>query len=132
MRAGDGDSVFQPHQLREHFRARNDWNFVLMRFDNFRIFGFDRGRRDDDVRVDHIARFMTVENRRAEILQAFGNRRKLCVGTGDRVAQRQQHFGDTAHTDSADAHQMNPLEITKRHHHGYPRVPKSADPARIV
>src|SRR6202012_2378323 len=47
-------------------------------------------------------------------------------------AQRHKHLGDSAHADSADAYQVNPLEISKRHHHGYPRVPKSADPARIV
>src|SRR5258708_29423146 len=37
MRASYRDAVFQTHQLREHFGARDDRNLFLVRFDNFRI-----------------------------------------------------------------------------------------------
>ena len=39
------------------------------------------------------------------------------IGTGNSIAQRQQHLGDAAHADAADTHQMNALEIVKRDHH---------------
>ena len=37
VRAGDGDAVFQAHQFGQHFRARDDRNFRLVRFDDFGI-----------------------------------------------------------------------------------------------
>ena len=56
---------------------------------------------------------MAFEDLRAQILQALGDRREAQVGAGNGVAERQQHFGDAAHADAADAHQMNALEIVE-------------------
>ncbi len=42
----------------------------------------------------------------------------FAVGTGNGIAQRQQHFGDAAHADAANAHQMNALKIAEADHHG--------------
>ena len=56
MRAGDGDAVFQAHQLREHFGARDDRNFHLVRFDDFGIAGGNGGGSDHHVRAVDIDR----------------------------------------------------------------------------
>ena len=41
------------------------------------------------------------------------------IRAGNRIAERQQDFGDAAHADPADADEMNALEIVKRHHHEF-------------
>ena len=113
MGAGDGDAVFQAHEFRQHLGARNHRNLVLVRFVNFGIVRFDRRRGHHHVRVIDVAGLVAVEDRGAEILQAFRDRRRLGVGTGDGIAQRQQYFGDAAHADSANAYQMNALKIAE-------------------
>src|ERR1700719_1311227 len=49
----------------------------------------------------------------AEIRQPVCNRREARIRTGYGVSQSEKHFGDAAHADAADAHQMNTLEIVK-------------------
>ncbi len=61
---------------------------------------------------------MALIDLRAEIGQPVCNRREPQIRTGYGVAQRKQHFGDSAHADAADAHQMNTLEIVKGSGHG--------------
>src|SRR5690242_2272 len=48
---GDGDAVFQAHQFGEHFGARDNRNFHVVRFDDFGIVRLHRGGSDDDVRA---------------------------------------------------------------------------------
>src|SRR4029077_4439485 len=79
MRAGYRDAVLQAHQLRQHFGARYDWDFFLVRFGNFRIVRFDRGRSHYHMRAFDICGFVAFVNRGAEILQAFGDVRWLGV-----------------------------------------------------
>ena len=69
--ATDGDAVLQAHQLGQHFGTGNHGDFALVRFDDFRIVGFDRRRGDDHVRIFDIASFVAFVNRCAKILQAF-------------------------------------------------------------
>src|ERR1700739_3102210 len=54
----------------------------------------------------------------AEILQPLRNGREAGIRTRCVVSQSKKHFGDTAHADAADAHQMNALEIVKGSGHG--------------
>ena len=43
---------------------------------------------------------------------------RLQIRAGNRVAEREQDFGDAAHADAADADEMDALEIVKRDVHG--------------
>ena len=56
---------------------------------------------------------MALVDRRAQRLQPLGHRRRAQIGTGNLVAQRQQHLGDAAHADAADAHEMYALNLGK-------------------
>ncbi len=116
--AGDGDAVFQAHQFREHFRARDHRNFHFVRFDDFGIAGGDGGGSDHHVSAVDVDGFVGVENRGAKFGEAFGDRRRLAVGAGNGVAESEQHFGDAAHADAADAHQVDALKIAEADHHG--------------
>src|SRR5712672_2048477 len=69
VRASYCDAVFQAHQLRQHFRTRDNRNLFLVRLDNFGIVGFDRRRSHHHVRAFHIRGFMAFVNGGAEILQ---------------------------------------------------------------
>ena len=90
--------------VREHFRTRDDRNLFLMCLDNFGILGLDRRRSHRHVRAFHIRGFVALVNGGAEILQAFGNVRRLGVRARHRIAERKQHFGDAAHAYAADAY----------------------------
>ena len=63
VRAGDSDAVFQAHQFREHFRARNHRNFQQMRLDDFYIVRAHGRRNHHHVRAVDIFRLMAFENR---------------------------------------------------------------------
>src|SRR2546422_568737 len=117
VRASYGDAVFQAHQLREHLRARNYRNFHLVRFDDFGVICLHGGGSHDNVRAIGVGSLVTFVHRGAEILETFGDRGRLGVRAGDSIAQRQEHFGDTAHTEAADANQVDALKIAERNHH---------------
>ena len=67
--------------------------------------------------VEATSRRLALKGLRAQVLQPLGDGRRFGVRARNRVAQRQQDFGDTAHADPADANQMNALEIAERNHH---------------
>ena len=54
---------------------------------------------------------MSFEGDGAHGGQALGDRRGFQVGAGDLVAEVQQHLGDAAHADAADADEMNALNF---------------------
>src|SRR5262245_60713230 len=117
VRSADGDAVFQPHQFGQHLRARDDRDLALVRFRYFGVVGSDRRRRDHDVRALDVCRFVAFVNRGAQVLETLGERGKLGVRAGDGVAESKQNFGDAAHTDAANAHQVYALKIPERNHH---------------
>src|SRR5713101_3390054 len=117
--AGHGDAVLEAHQFGQHFCAGDDRDLFLVRFDNFGVVDLDRRRRHYHVRALNVCGFVPFVNRGAEILQAFRDVRGLGVGAGNGIAEREQHFGDAAHADAADAHQMNALKIAEGDHHRF-------------
>src|SRR5258708_25161764 len=62
--------------------------------------------------------FVPFVNHGAKILKALGDGRRPGVWTGNRIAERQQHFGDAAHADAANTDKMYALKIAKGNHHG--------------
>jgi hypothetical protein len=73
------------------------------------IRGIDRRTRHHHVGAVDVFRAVSLEDERAEIVQARGDRRRAKVASGDTVAQGEQHLGDTAHADAADTDEMNAL-----------------------
>src|SRR6266566_648438 len=121
VRASHGDSVFQPHQLGKHLRARNHRKLVLVGFDDLGIIHSHSGGSYDDVRAFDVGSFMPFIDCSAHVLQPFGDGRWLDVRAGHRIAERKEHFGDAAHADAADTHQVNALKIAERNHHALTR-----------
>ena len=85
--------------------------FMLVRFDHFGIVGDDGGRNDHHVRAVDVDRLRGL---RKSWRPSFARRSVMAeglrVGAGNGVAEGEQHFGDAAHADAADAHQVNALE----------------------
>ena len=113
VRAGDGNPIFQAHQFGEHLRAGNHGDFHFMRFDDFGIVRSNGGRGDHNVRAIGVRRLMAFVDGCTQILQALRDSGRLEVRAGYGIAERQKHFGDAAHTDAADADQVNALKIAK-------------------
>src|SRR5208283_2001031 len=84
---------------------------------DFRVVGLHRRGNNHDVRACDVFRLVAFKDRCAKILQPLGDRGELGVRTGNRIAQREQNFGDAAHADAADADHVNALKIAKRYHH---------------
>ena len=118
MGSGDGDAVFQAHQFGEHLGAGDHRDFHFVGFDDFGIVGDDGGRSDHHVGAIDVDGFVSVENCGAEFGEAFGDGRGLPVGAGNGIAEGEQNFGDAAHADAADAHEVNALKIAEADHHG--------------
>src|SRR5216683_5615939 len=91
-----------------------------MRLDDFRIVTADRRGNHHNVRAVNLLRPVTLENLGAHVHQALGDRRGFRIRAGNRIAEREQNFGDSAHSNPADADEVNALEIVKRHHHFCP------------
>src|SRR6266849_109752 len=109
MSAGHGDSVFQAHQLRKHFRARNHGNFHLVRFDDFWVIRLHGGGSHDTLRAIGVGGFVTLVDRRAEVLEALGDGGRLSVRAGHGIPKREKYFGDAAHADATNTDEVNPL-----------------------
>ena len=107
--ARDRDAVFQAHQFGEQFAARDHGNLQAARFLHFGIRFLDGGTDHQRLRAGHVLRIVAFVDGCAELRQAVGRGRKLQIRAGDRVTQIQQHFGDTAHPDSADPREVQML-----------------------
>ena len=66
--ASDGDAVFQTHQFREHFGARNNRDFPIVGFDHFRIVRLHRRGSDDDVCAIGVQSLVALVNGGAQVL----------------------------------------------------------------
>ena len=66
VHAGDGDAVFQPHQLGQHLGALNHGDVQLVRFGDLGIIGGDGGTGDDDFGARRCFPRDVLRNRRAQ------------------------------------------------------------------
>src|SRR5580704_13295318 len=117
VRAGNGNAVFQAHQLRQHFGARNHGNFQAMRFDYFDVLRMHRRGNHHYMRAMNVFRLMAFANHSAETFQSLRHGGGFQIRARNGVAGRKQDFGDAAHAASADAHQMDTLKIPERDVH---------------
>ena len=111
MHAGDRDAILQTHQFGQHLGAWNDRYVEPVRFDDFGIVQRDRRTGDHNFRAGDVLRGMALEDGGAQAGQALGHRRTLQIRTGNPVAKAQQHLGNPAHADAADAYEMNTLDF---------------------
>ncbi len=109
MHAGNGDAVFEPHQLRQHFGTLNHRNLAGTRFHDFRIIRRDCRTGHDDRGARDVGGLVAFIDGCAQLSQAIGHRAATQIGAGDTKAHIQQDFGDTAHADSADTNEVRVL-----------------------
>ncbi len=113
VHARDGDSVLEPHEFGQHFRALDYGNMLRAGRGDFRIFARDGGAGDHDFSAGDVLRAMAFKNDGAQIGQALGDGGRLEVGAGDFVAKCEQDLGDPAHADAAYAYEMYTLNLGK-------------------
>ena len=87
--------------------------WLRVRGGDFRIVARDRGAGDDHFGSGDVLGAMAFEDDGAQRGQAMRDRRRLQVGAGNLVAEVQQHLGDAAHADAADADEMHALNFGK-------------------
>ena len=109
VHAGDGDAVFEPHELGQHFSAGNDLDFVGVGFDDFRIACRDGGAGDDHGSACNIGGVVALIDGSAELGEAVGNRAAAQVGAGDLHPHAEKDLGNAAHADAADTDEVRVL-----------------------
>ncbi len=107
VRAGDGDTLLEAHQLRQHLGAAHDRQPFFAGEFEFGIVALDGGRNDDDFRVAEVFRFVPDVDERAFFAQAQDIGVLGGVGALHGVAEIEQHLGDAGHADAANADEMN-------------------------
>ena len=118
MGPGNGDPVTEAHQLRQHFRTTDHRDTRLVRGDDFRVIGGNRAGNYDHAGIAHVFRAMVEINSGAKLRQLLGHRIRRQVGAADLVTFVSQHFGNTAHTGTADADKVNVPDATHLGHYG--------------
>ncbi len=76
---GDRDAVLQAHQFRQHFRAADHGNELLVRSRDFGIVRRDGGTGHHDFGAHDVVRSVAFENYGAELGQPLRNRRALQI-----------------------------------------------------
>ncbi|MNZ82244.1 hypothetical protein D3C78_1009380 [compost metagenome] len=104
---GDGDTVAVAHQLGKHLGARHHRDAALEGNGDLGVGLVDGTGHHQHVGVLGVLGAVADKDLCAEAFQACGHGRGLEVGTGDLVAQVQQHFGDPAHAHAADADEVD-------------------------
>src|SRR5579884_491050 len=111
--AGDGDAVFETHQLGQQLAPGNDRNAEPLRLENLGVMGIDGGTDHQRAGVADVFRRVSFVHAGAKFLKALGNGGQLRVGAADLISEVEQHFGDTAHADPADAGEVEVLPPEK-------------------
>ncbi len=94
----------------------------LSRLADLGILGRNGRTGDDDFGCGDVIRVMSLKNGRAQTGESLGYGGSLEVGAGDLVAEVQQHFGNAAHADAADSHEMNALDFREHKSTSSPRI----------
>ena len=109
MHAGDGDAVFEAHELGEHLGTLDYGDFAGPGFFDLRIVIADGGAGDYDCGVTDVAALVALVDGGSQLRETVGDGAAAQVGAGDAHAHGQQNLGDAAHADSADANEVNVL-----------------------
>ena len=109
VHAGNGDAVFEPHQLGQHLRTLNHGNLARLRLQHFWVFRVHCRAGDDHRRPGHVGRVVPFVNRRAQLRQPVSDGAALQIRAGNLHAQVEQDFGNAAHADAADTDEVRVL-----------------------
>jgi hypothetical protein len=105
--AGNGDALLEAHQFGQHHRPRHHRNMLVACRDDFRVGLLHRSRGDDHVGASDVLGGMGAVDARAQFRQPLRYRVVCQVGSRHRIAQVQQHLGDTAHANATDADKVD-------------------------
>ena len=118
VRTGNRNPVTETHEFRQHFRAADHRNARFVRGDDFRVIRGDRAGHHDNAGIAHVFRAMVEINGGAKLRQLLSHRIRREIGAANLVAFIRQHFGNTAHTGTADADKVNVPDATHLGHYG--------------
>ena len=116
MGAGDGDRLLEPHQLAEHLGATHHRQEPLAGELQFGIVALDRRGNDDDLGFAEVGRVVADRHRHAEPAEPLHVGVLCDVGALHPVAEIDQHLGDAAHADAADADEMHRSDVLRHLH----------------
>ncbi len=109
MAAGHGDAELQTHQLSQQLAARDYRDAQPPRFNDFGIGSVDRGADHQHARAVDVGGAVALMDGGAERGEAFGDGAEPQVRPADLIAEIQQHLGNSAHADPADAREVQVL-----------------------
>ena len=118
---GDGHVGFQAHQFGKHLGPAHDGQAPGPRLVQFRVAGFDGARDHNDFGLGQVLGPLAFEDMGPKASEALGDRGRFLVRALHDVAVVEQHFGDTRHSDAADAHKVDWADIEREFccgHHG--------------
>ena len=123
VRAANRNRPFQSHQLGEHFSAPDHRQHALACGENFRVFGFDRRRNDDDPCLAQVLGAVAHFDFDTEAAQTVYIGVLRDVAALDFIAKVMYHFSNAAHADAADADEVNNADVEWHGlHQATPRV----------
>ncbi len=109
--AGDGDRVFQPHQLGQHLGALDQRDAPLLGGHQLGIVRLDGGRIDHRGGALDVGAVLADEDPGPQLLQPLGVGRGLGVGALHHIAQGQHDLGISAHAGAADAGEVDRTDV---------------------
>ncbi len=111
--AGHGDAELQAHQLGQQLATGNHRNLEAAGFLNLGVVLADGGADHQGLGSGEVGRGVAFENAGAQLAEAVGDGGQLEVGAADGETQVQEHLGDAAHADAADAGEVQVLGLKK-------------------
>ena len=130
MHPGDGDAVFEAHQLGQHLGALNDRNLARVRLGHLGIGRVDGGAGHHHRGAGDVGRVVALVNGGAQLRQPLSHRAAAQVGARDLHAQVEQNLGNAAHADAADTDEVRVLRggkhVRMKLHFNIPRCPPPA------
>ena len=116
MGASNSDALTQVHQLGENLGARDDRKSAIAGRHHFRVVRAHGGRIHHDLHVADVVRVMALRNAGAERCEPIGYVRALHVRSAHLVPEVHQKLRDPAHSDPANADEMDPPRLLKHTH----------------
>ena len=120
VRSRNRNRIAKAHELAEHFRTLHDRQTLRSSLDDFRIRAADRTGDHDHIGVADVLRGVSDHDAGTELLEARSRGIRLEIAALHGIAEIEQHFRDAAHTDTADADEMNALDAAHAIAHASP------------
>ena len=113
MHTCNRNPIFQAHQFRQHFCTPDHRDVLSPGLQHLGVRRADRGTHHHDFSNGGILFLVTFVNHRSQTREPLRYRTRLHIGAGNLIAKVQQHLGNAAHADAANAYEMNALNLGK-------------------